>query len=428
MPYLAGFFLKPMVVCPVPGDYSITEYKSGLLMQIFYLLIVFLLASCGLRPIPSETSTPTQPALVFATATLIPTFTPRPSATIAPPTVAPTIAPVQAVLTSQVNVRSGPGVQEASLGLLGLGTQVQVTGRNPAGTWWQIIYPAGSTTFGWVTAAYMQIPASDSGKIPIVLLDTGQGPDPTLPFSQPIRQSTPTLPPPSQERTARVAKEMFVRVGPGQVYESQGTVTAGSTLVLTGRTTNNVWVRIQYVSNSQGVGWVASAFLENVNLEELPYYDNQGNLLVDATPIPNGGAATLTPTAFSPAAADGDSESNPAVRVEFSPEGERQIEYTSDLSSPNGDDTDWISFTPYDPENGATFVYLKLECSGNGAVTGLLKKDGIVVPETEPLQCGNYDFAMRVLGGQEYFLVLSADGSGGPLRYVNYRVTIESEP
>jgi len=113
--------------------------------------------------------------------------------------------------------------------------------------------------------------------------------------------------------------------------------------------------------------------------------------------------------------------------LQFSPDSAREFTFSSDLSSPDGDGTDWIAFTPYEPTNQSTYVYFKLECSGNEGITARLEKDGVPVPDVKPLVCGNYDLAMKVLGGKEYVLVLSADGSGSLPRYTRYNLYVRSE-
>jgi hypothetical protein len=212
------------------------------------------------------------------------------------------------------------------------------------------------------------------------------------------------------------------------MYDTLGTVNAGTVVNITGRNENNVWIQIQYEGGTDGKAWVAAAYLDGANLQGLPFYDNQGQLLFSPTAVSNPGQPAATATAYSAAALDGDSEQNPSARVKFSPDGSGQLTFSSDLSSPNGDSTDWVAFTPYEPTNQSTYVYFKLECTGNGGITAILEKDGIPVPEKKHIVCGNYDLAMQLLGGQEYMLVLSADGSGGILRYSRYILYIDSKP
>jgi uncharacterized protein YgiM (DUF1202 family) len=388
--------------------------------KILFLPLLFL-AACSAQPTPQVT--PSVTPAPFSTATLAPTLTPRPSATLAPPTVVPTIAPVEVSLTAQINVRAAPDKGATSLGLLAYGSRVQVIGKDAGGGWWQIIYPENSSTTAWVAVTYAPIPDETAAKIPVV----------TAPETAPIANDplpaapaadTPAAP---AAHTASLKAQIFVRVGPGQTYDSLGTLAAGTQVTLTGRNENNVWVQIQFDGGPDGKGWVAAAYLVGADLAGLPYFNNQGQLLFAPTPVANPGQPTLTATALSAAALDGDSAENPAVRQVFSPEGARELSFSSDLSSPSGDTTDWVAFTPYESTHQSTFVYLRLDCSGNGGITATLTKDGLPVPEIKPLVCGNYDFAMKVLGGQEYLLVLNADGSGGVLRYTHYTLSIKSD-
>jgi uncharacterized protein YraI len=381
------------------------------------ILLFILLTGCAASPV--STGSPTAPPPPFFTATLIPTFTPRPSLTPAPPTIAPTVAPVSGTTGAQVNARSAPDANASSLGLLPFGARVQAIGKDATGQWLMIIYPENTSTTAWVAAGYIQLESGDASRLPVM-----QASLPALPASTPQPEASPT----SDARFATIKVTINVRSGPASAFESLGMIEAGKVVVLTGRNEINTWYRIQYPIGSQEVGWVAAAYVEGANLQGLPYYDNQGNLVYAPGEGNSPGQPTLTPTSFSPAGADADSEQNPAARLEFSPSGAESFSYSSDLSSPNGDDADWVAFIPYVPTSEAGFVYMRLKCDGNGGITATLRKDGLPVDAAPQLVCGNYGLAMKVLGGQEYLLVLRADGSGGPLRYISYTLTISLKP
>ena len=395
-------------------------------MRKILFIILLLLTACSANPNIASLPTSTSVPLAFATATLVPTFTPRPSATQAPPTIVATIDPVSAVLTSQVNVRAQPDKNAKSLGLANYGTRVQVVGKDVTASWWQIVYPENSSTTGWVSATYVQLSSDDAKKIPVIQLDTNTSTPVSLQDDSTVLATTPETTPTVPAHTATVTKQIFVRVGPGQTFASIGTVNSGMVVNLTGRNQNNVWVQVQFETGTDGKGWVAAAYLDGAVLNGLPFFDNEGSLIFEGTPNANPGQQTLTPTAFSPAAADGDSQQSPAVSLNFSPDGAREFTFISDLSSPSGDDSDWVAISPYEPTNQSTFLYFRLDCSGNGGITATLEKDGLPVLEVKPVLCGNYDVAIKVLGGAKYFLVLRADGSGGPLRYVHYTLNIKS--
>lgn len=388
-------------------------YKTSLLLLPFLFL-----AGCSFALVPEATPTSTPPP--FYTATLIATFTPRPSVTLAPPSITPTVEPLEGVVSSQVNVRSGPDQNRTSLGLLNYLTKVKIIGKDQSGKWWEIVYKDAPQGVGWVTASFIQF-TGDAEKIPVVAAAPDSGTDNGQ--SQP---ATPDNSPTPTPRTATVTKQINVRSGPASAFSSLGLVDANTKVVLTGRNEINTWVQIEYPSGPDGRGWVAALYLQDSDLNGLPYYDNDGKLIFAPTPNANPGQPSQTPTPFLDAAPDGDSEEKPAVNEVLSSAGTGTIIYSSELSAPTGDDADWVAFTFDGPSNQSFYIYLRLDCTGNGGVTATLEKDGKPVPDTRQLVCGNYGLAMKVLGGQPYMLVLRADGSGGPLRFVSYTLKINA--
>ena len=356
----------------------------------------------------------------------MPTFTPRASVTSAPPTIVPTITPLEGTANTQINVRAAPDQNQASLGLLNYLTKVEIIGKDSSGKWWQIIYKDSPTGVGWVTAVYVQF-TGNVDDIPVV-----QAAVPTLSVAQADNTPNPissTAAPPSNVRTAVVTKNINVRAGPATANASLGMIGPDVTVTLTGRDQINTWVQIEFPDGPDGKGWVAALYLKDANLNGLPYYDNQGKLIYTPTqPAVAPGQATLTATAPAAAALDNDSDEAPGVRQTFSPEGASALTYSSELSAPVGDDADWVAFTVSGPANESTYVYMRLDCVGNGGVTAMLEKNGKPVQDAKPLLCGNYDLGMKVLGNQEYMLVLRTDPSGGPLRYVKYMLTIKLTP
>lgn len=385
---------------------------------IALIFLSILLAACSAPPAAEPTATATASPLPFFTATLPPTYTPRPSLTPAPPTIAPTYAPVSGTTSAQVNVRSAPSSNANALGLLPAFTSVQVIGRDSSDQWLMVIYPPNSSTTGWVAASFIKLEGREIASLPVM-----QASAPDLPLPTPLEPS-PTVNP----YFATIKNTINVRSGPASAFDSLGMIEAGKVVILNGRNQTNTWYRIYYPVGTEQVGWVAAAYVDAPNLQGLPYYDNQGNLVYAPGEGGTPGQPTLTPTSFSPAAGDGDSEQNPAVRLQFSPSGAESFSYSSDLSSPNGDDADWVAFIPYVPTSEAGYVYLRLDCKGNGGITASLRKDGLPLPNAPQLLCGQYGLALKVLGGQEYLLVLRADGSGGPLRYISYTLTISLKP
>ena len=70
-----------------------------------------------------------------------PTETPKPTPTEPPtPTATPTPHSPTVSISRQMNVRAGPGTNYAVVGQAAPGDQYIISGRNPSGGWWQIIF------------------------------------------------------------------------------------------------------------------------------------------------------------------------------------------------------------------------------------------------------------------------------------------------
>lgn len=154
------------------------NWRYAVLM--FVLVIAVAVAGCAA---PRQQATPTP------TRTMVPTFTPTPAvaaqppagggqavarpgapaapSTMIPPTPTPTFTPVPptptptntptptptpkpevVVATQRLNVRAGPSTLHPRISRVTQGTVLEVVGKNPEGTWWQVRLPDG--TIGWV--------------------------------------------------------------------------------------------------------------------------------------------------------------------------------------------------------------------------------------------------------------------------------------
>jgi hypothetical protein len=99
---------------------------------------------------PTFTNTPAKPTMTSAPTEVPATATPEaPTSTPEPPTAVPSPTSEVSRLTASasVNVRSGPGTNYAQIGRLQAGQSFIITGKNPAGDWWQFDFNGRS---GWV--------------------------------------------------------------------------------------------------------------------------------------------------------------------------------------------------------------------------------------------------------------------------------------
>lgn len=165
-------------------------------------MVALALSACTMRiepapPAPSPTAesrlpAPTETPLSPATETPLPpaTETPLPAPTetpLLPATATP--APPMVKSLVQVNVRSGPDAGYERLGQLPPGAIAGVSGRNEAGTWWQIEFPAAEGR-GWVKADFVQ--AQNAEAVPVVMVVP---PTPVPATPTPAVPPTPTTPP-----------------------------------------------------------------------------------------------------------------------------------------------------------------------------------------------------------------------------------------
>ncbi len=92
----------------------------------------------------------------------------------------------------RLNVRSGPGTTFESYGMLEADVLVTLTGRNTAGSWYQIEYSGSPGGRGWVTSQYIE--TSDAAGLPI-LDEFGKAitPEANNTSSAPYLPPTPTV-------------------------------------------------------------------------------------------------------------------------------------------------------------------------------------------------------------------------------------------
>jgi hypothetical protein len=133
-----------------------------------------------------------------------------------------------------------------------VGTEVEVTGKNPDGTWWQIVYPPGSAQRGWIYAPFTR--PSNTENVPVVstpvpppATDTPTGtptatPPPTgTPTSTPAPTATQTPTPTALAPIVQFGATKTT-VNPGEVTSLQWHVEFITAAFLSGGGFNNLGV------------------------------------------------------------------------------------------------------------------------------------------------------------------------------------------
>jgi len=281
---------------------------------LLIILIAALLASCST---PQETAEPTAPLPPPTTA---PTTTPAPTEPPLPPTELPatptaepeptvppateeTLPPVSEVegngvalalptpkegkpglvATTNVNVRSGPGTEYASYGVLLEGESAEVTGISPDGLWWVVNYPDSTLSLGWVTSEFTA--ASNTGDVPVV-----QPPPipPTLVFTSAPAANIPQ---------ARLVDSIYLRTGPGDEFPAYGVIPAYKVVPIIYRNRQGDWWAVQVNSNlvPSSHGWIPAAYARAKNARYTPLTPLHPSPTYIELPAPAEGAPTGYP-------------------------------------------------------------------------------------------------------------------------------------
>lgn len=374
-----------------------SRYNPAVTIRLSSVVLIALsLFSTGCGVEIRSTATPSQmPSMAIATLQAVLTPASSESETPLPPPPQPTVAPVGGTTSTQINVRAEPSTSSNVLGIIPANTNVEITGKDPGGNWWQINYTEGMDGKGWVTAQY--VTTGSTPEVPVIGGDTAD---------------------PDSGNVAIVQQQINVRSGPGTDFNSLGTLNAQDVVKLTGKDPNGAWLQIDFPTGPEGRGWVNAAFVRATGVENLPIVTEAGRVV--GTGTPTVAPSTPTPTVI-PALADNDSQSAPIVSVIFEPAGTQMFIYNGEVSSPQGDPEDWIAFKPY-----SSPVFINLDCRGSDAIRIDLAENS--VPINPDIRCGDRMKKIVVQAGANYAVHLQAAPSTDGVQFINYTLTIKMSP
>jgi uncharacterized protein YraI len=274
------------------------------------------------------------------------------------------------------------------LGIILPNTTVEIVGRDAGENWFQITYPQGADGKGWVTAQFITTAARP--EVPVI----GGGAN-------------------SEDAvTAIVQQQINVRSGPGTGFNSLGTLNPQDVVSLTGKDANGAWLQIDFPAGPEGKGWVNAAFVQASGIDALPIVA-EGNVVV-GTGTPTTTPPPAAPTII-PARADGDSAVSPAVNIALTASGTRSFQYSSDVSSPEGDAEDWMQFTTF-----TAFLSIELECEGSSSYVAELLQNNSAV---QSLVCGK--IILLSVDPQAVYAVHFQSSPAGGLQYTRYTLRVE---
>ena len=367
------------------------KYQFSLILLFF----VFLTA-CSMEI--SKVDDASAPTVGVITATLYPTFTPRATVTPLPATAIPTVEPVTGKVTAQINLREYPRASSASLGILGINSEVEIIGKNADEDWYQLNAELanGERVTGWGSAEFilteskLNVPVVSGGDVSAV----------------------------EEGMNGQVTQKINVRSGPGVEYDALGMLNAGDNIFLMAKNLTGTWMQIEYAQGDEGKGWVFATYVDSEVFDDLPIAEGA---VAMATEI----AATTAPV-YTPAPDDGDSMEEPAIEIVFSASNSRSFSYSSDLSSPEGDAEDWVAFHPDSTEDRVDLL-IDLDCEGNGSIYVELWQGGIKLTEWEPVSCGDTDYPLNMYKNVTYQFRLMAKRAS-KLEYISYTLQVRAAP
>lgn len=266
----------------------------------------------------------------------------------------------------------------------------------------------------------------------------------TLPPTQTPRPSptpppaTPTQPP--QPVTGQTTSQLNVRSAPSAESALLGTVYMFASVQIVGQDASGNWYLIQFPESPSGTGWITAQYVQVNGALEVPVIAAQPQPTAAdaqaASPPPiaeagpsSGPEAGSTPSSLpvsqSPAAADNDSAQSPAVNIILSAAQTRAFQFSSDISSPQGDADDWVQFTLSGQAGQPGNVSVMLQCTGSGPLAVELIQAGVRLQAWNDIPCGQVSqLILNLFAGSPYTLHLLTGQGGSGLHYAAYTVTV----
>lgn len=149
--------------------------------------------------------------------------------------------------------------------------------------------------------------------------------------------------------------------------------------------------------------------------------------ITETSPTKSVALASVMPTTvFVPAADDGDSIQSPAVNITLSEASVPILNYSSDISAPEGDAGDWVQFSLDGQTGQEKIISVVVDCSGNGKLNLVLLQNTVPLQKWENITCGQrHQLQLYLYVSAPYSLHLSPTQSNAALNYLSYTLTVQ---
>jgi hypothetical protein len=123
---------------------------------------------------------------------------------------------------------------------------------------------------------------------------------------------------------------------------------------------------------------------------------------------------------------DGDSAQSPATSITLSGASVRSFNYSSDISSPEGDAEDWVQFSLDGQSGQQSIVAIMINCSGSSGLNIGLIQSTSLLDSWENIPCGQTrQLQLYLFAGAPYYLHLTPAQGNSPINYVAYTVSVQ---
>jgi uncharacterized protein YgiM (DUF1202 family) len=271
----------------------------------------------------------------------------------------------------------------------------------------------------------------------------------TLPPTQTPRPSpTPepaTATPIVSPAEGQTISQLNVRSEPSAESNLLGSIQIATKVQIVGKDPTSGWWLILYPESPGGRGWVTAQFVQVSDPSNVPVISGGGaqqpqgaGNSQETAPLPQMEADSTVPAGSEPgpsqvptpalatAFPDGDSAQSPAVSITLSKASIKTINYSSDVSSPEGDPEDWVQFKLDGQTGQQTIVAVVLDCSGSSGLNVELIQNDALLQGWENITCGQRSqLQLYLYAGSYYTLRLYPAQGNNAVNYVAYTVIVQ---
>lgn len=152
---------------------------------------------------------------------------------------------------ANINIRSGPDLKYQKIGTLEIDQSATILGVSADRFWWLIKAPGSENIKGWVASEY--VVAQNAEDVPVVGSESS--------FVSTLSPGSPYL----------IAKATLnVRAGPDVTFALIGQLNQGQLAEIIGKTEDGIWWAIRYPGGENDRGWVAAAYSDAQNTNDVP--------------------------------------------------------------------------------------------------------------------------------------------------------------